>query len=351
MQQMSANTLPEYSEEIPIGNIKPEQYYAIARQAVARLKWQLTSASGKTIQCYTARNNPSLGEAITIEINETQAGFRSVSGNEYYWVENQNKTNAELFKATVARIITKIREHDRKLNPIHRSKYGAIVPSKSYAVAPVLIYINVLIFLLMVLSGISFFNPDGRSLVQWGGNFSPLTANGEWWRLFTYMFLHGGIWHLLGNMYALLYVGMYLEPLLGKVRLIAAYVLTGLCAGLASLWMHPHSVAVGASGAIFGLYGVFLALLTTKHIEKTTRVNMLRSILFFVVFNLMMGLQGNTDNAAHVGGLLSGLAIGYAFYPGISKEHTTGKVIGITAVLSVIVALLVFVVLPLLGKS
>jgi rhomboid protease GluP len=175
----------------------------------------------------------------------------------------------------------------------------------------------------------------------WGGNFRPAVAGGEWWRLITYMFLHGVAMHLLMNTFALLYIGMYLEPLMGRLRFASAYLLTGICAGLLSIVMHRFSVGVGASGAIFGMYGVFLSMLTTSHIQKTLRKTMLRSILFFVVLNLLYGLQGNTDNAAHIGGLLSGLAIGYAYYPGINKRANTKKQLVTTAVMVVASVLLI----------
>ena len=73
---------------------------------------------------------------------------------------------------------------------------------------------------------------------------------------------------LLMNMYALLYIGMLLEPLLGRFRFTAAYLLSGICSSLMSITIHEYSVCVGASGAIFGLFGVFLVMLTTKHIAK-----------------------------------------------------------------------------------
>jgi len=211
-------------------------------------------------------------------------------------------------------------EADRNLHPMHREKYGALLISKSYLITPVLVYINVLLFLLMVLSGISPLTPTARSLFQWGGNLGQAVAAGEWWRLVTYMFLHGGAVHLLGNTFALLYVGMFLEPMIGKGRFAIAYLLTGVGAGLTSIWVHSEVVSVGASGAIFGMYGVFLALLTTSYIKRSYRKTMIRSILFFVVFNLMYGLQGNTDNAAHAGGLIAGVLVGYAIYPSLKKK-------------------------------
>ena len=151
------------------------------------------------------------------------------------------------------------------------------------------------------------------------------------------MFLHAGILHLLMNMFALAYIGMFLEPIMGRFRFISAYLLTGVCSGLMSLYMHSYTVGVGASGAIFGMYGVFLATLTTKYIEKTARKTQLRSIMLFVLYNLLAGTEGNVDNAAHIGGLISGIVVGYAFYPGLVKKHHIFWQLVVSAVLGVMV--------------
>jgi hypothetical protein len=134
------------------------------------------------------------------------------------------------------------------------------------------------------------------------------------------MFIHFGIIHLVMNSYALYMAGVYLEPMLGKTQYMIAYLTTGVFASLASLWWHSEGVnSAGASGAIFGLYGVFLALLFTNLIPKQMRTSLLQSIGVFVVFNLVYGTKSGVDNAAHIGGLVSGLIIGFIFYPLLKK--------------------------------
>jgi rhomboid protease GluP len=176
----------------------------------------------------------------------------------------------------------------------------------------------------------------------WGANFRPVTLAGGEWRLLTNVFLHIGIIHLLFNMYALLYIGLLLEPHLGRLRFAAAYLLTGIAASTASLYWHDMTVSAGASGAIFGMYGVFLAMLTTNFIEKSARKALLTSIAVFVGYNLMNGLKGGIDNAAHIGGLVSGLVIGYVYYPGLKNPERTDMKFGSIAALSVVILLLCF---------
>lgn len=189
-----------------------------------------------------------------------------------------------------------------------------LTPGKDNIATPILTYINIAIFLLMSVSGVGIFLPDGFSLLKWGADFGPLTLTGEWWRTLTCNFIHIGLIHLLMNMYALLYIGAYLEPLIGTGRLWTAYLLTGLCSAGASLAAHPETLSAGASGAIFGLYGIFLIYLLFHRIEKHQRKSLLCSIGLFVAYNLLNGFtHSGIDNAAHIGGLASGALLGLGY--------------------------------------
>ena len=183
----------------------------------------------------------------------------------------------------------------------------------------------------MVLFGVDFIAPTTDDLILWGANFRPITLEGAWWRLLTNCFLHIGLFHLLMNMYALMYIGILLEPHLGKFKFLSAYILAGFVASVTSLWWHDLTVSAGASGAIFGMYGVFLILLTTDIIEDNARKTLLASIAIFVGYNLITGLKGGIDNAAHIGGLISGFIIGYAYTFNLNEEneaHLKYKIIG-----------------------
>jgi rhomboid protease GluP len=211
-------------------------------------------------------------------------------------------------------------------------------PSPGYFITPIIMYMNIIIFIIMVITGVHVFEPENESLLNWGANFRPLTLDGEWWRLITNCFLHIGVIHLLMNMYALMYIGILLEPQIGKLRFSAAYLLAGVSASLTSLWWNDLTISAGASGAIFGMYGLFLALLLTKLIDKSTRKELLISISIFVIYNLVYGLKGGIDNAAHIGGLVSGLIIGFAFYPGLKKPEEPGLTYLAIALLTLVLA-------------
>jgi membrane associated rhomboid family serine protease len=195
------------------------------------------------------------------------------------------------------------------------------LPKEGFYYTPIIIDLNILIFIIMVFSGLGLMSFNANDLLAWGANFKPVTTDGQWWRLFTSIFLHGGLMHLLANMYALLFIGIFLEPQLGKTKYLLVYLFTGIVASLTSLWWHDATVSVGASGAIFGLYGVFLGLLVTKALPKAfANKAFLTSILIFVGYNLLMGLSAGIDNAAHIGGLLSGFIIGFILSQQIKQQ-------------------------------
>ncbi|GAB2969091.1 hypothetical protein GCM10027048_44860 [Hymenobacter coalescens] len=196
----------------------------------------------------------------------------------------------------------------------------------SVAVTLGLTGLNVLVFLLMVAGGADVLHPAGRDLIAWGSNFSPLTLHGQWWRLLTACALHGGLAHLLLNAYALLVIGALLEPLLGRPRLLLAYVLSGVGGSLASLWWHTGGVnSVGASGAIFGLYGVMLTLTATNaaRLSRPARAALFVHTLYIVGANFATGLTPGIDHAAHVGGLLAGALLAWPLGRSLPRRHPT----------------------------
>lgn len=195
-----------------------------------------------------------------------------------------------------------------------------------------LIAINVLVFLLMALGGAGIMEPSGEALLRWGADYEPHTLGGEPWRLLTACFVHIGLLHLALNMYGLYQLGLFLEPILGRLRLALAYLATGLLGNLLSIAWHAGEdrISAGASGAIFGLFGLFLALLTTNLLPQRIRTQLLRSVGFVILINLGYGLTGGVDNSAHIGGLVSGFAIGYAFLPSLRAQRAGhGMAVGV----------------------
>src|ERR1700690_3687130 len=156
-------------------------------------------------------------------------------------------------------------------------------------------------------------NPPGQALVSWGANFGPLTVSGQWWRLLTCVFVHGGLLHIAFNMWCLWDLGRLAESVYGHWTFAVVYLITGLSASLASVIWNPVILSVGASGAIFGIAGALIAsfYLGEFSLPRAAMSGTLRSVVVFVGYNLFFGaVIARTDNAAHIGGLLMGLLLG-----------------------------------------
>jgi len=150
----------------------------------------------------------------------------------------------------------------------------------------------------------------GSFLIDWGGNVPPLTLSGEYWRLFTSMFLHVSFLHLAANMLALWSIGFVLEARMRWPVVLGIYLLSGLCSSLVStLWNRGELlVTCGASGAILGVFGA--ALIYALHDRRAGRSHIsLRSMVISLVLTFGAGAMLDIDNAAHIGGLISGAVL------------------------------------------
>jgi len=180
-------------------------------------------------------------------------------------------------------------------------------------VTTLLVALNVGVWGLNLLDGLSPLSPQPQQLLNWGGNFLPATVE-QPWRLVTAMFLHGGLIHLGFNMWALWDTGRLAERFYGNGQMLLIYLVSGVAGSMASLFFAAsRSVSIGASGAIFGVVGCLLAAIFTKPNKLPPELvrSMRSSMLGFVGYSLVMGfVVGFIDNAAHIGGLAGGLIIG-----------------------------------------
>jgi membrane associated rhomboid family serine protease len=152
-------------------------------------------------------------------------------------------------------------------------------------------------------------------VLVWGAKVNLLIARGEWWRLLTPIFIHADLLHVGFNCYALYYLGRDVERVSGAGRLALVFFFAGLAGNALSLLMSPRS-AVGASGAVFGLIGASAVFFfRNRRLLGARGQAQLRSLIMLTVLNLALGLRPGIDNWAHLGGLLGGLAMGWATMP------------------------------------
>ena len=172
----------------------------------------------------------------------------------------------------------------------------------------ILLGVNVLVFFFVEFQGSSY---DSDFMIRMGALYDPLfLQDHEFYRLITHFFLHFGFDHLFNNMVSLLILGYSLEQIMGRVRFVSIYFLSGILAGIASIvyniYIGQESVSCGASGAIYGLMGALLVMLIVGNRGRfSTEVP---RYLLYIAISIYSGIQdSNIDNAAHIGGFVAGV--------------------------------------------
>lgn len=178
-----------------------------------------------------------------------------------------------------------------------------------------LILINVLVFIAVEFTGTS---QDAWHVLEYGAAYTPyIIQNGEVYRLFTSMFLHFGIEHLVNNMLVLFVLGSRLEQVIGKIRFFLIYLLGGIAGNVVSLLLElktqEFSVSAGASGAVFAVMGAMIYVVVRN--KGWLGDLSMRQILVMAAFSLYFGFTSSgVDNAAHIGGLLAGFVLAVLFW-------------------------------------
>lgn len=343
---MAFGFTPKFELEYDISTISNARFFVHALAIIKSKKWEVNSISENSIVAVSRASIASWGEEIFFTISDNNVKITSYCIGFQFFDFGKNKKNIHGFLKSFEKINDSLSDEeieeafktiaadfDKKsdvddlsyeINPSHSKRkinnFAAIfIIKKDFFITPILIFLNVIIFMMMAIKEVTFFNFSHDTLVAWGTNFRPYTLDGEWWRLITSCFVHLNFIHLFFNMYLLLFIGVLLEPILGRARFLTIYLITGFLASLSSLWWNNLTVSMGASGAIFGIVGVFFALLTTRLLKGKSKKRLLINLSIFLIYNFFNSLQegSNVDNAAHIGGLISGLIAGYAFLPSL----------------------------------
>ncbi|MES2486668.1 MAG: rhomboid family intramembrane serine protease [Bacteroidota bacterium] len=343
--------LNEHNNTPQDNNINQEIFIIAAFKAIVALQWEILYTGKEGFVAQTDTNNwiKIVWDGGNISVTTEHAdGQAIVERLKEAFLSAMASINTETVHADYDLISQSFQDEDIASNNPGKKKLAYtiaafFIPVKNFFITPLIIDINILVYIIMICTGINFFEPDAQSMLAWGANYKPLTLDGQIWRLFTSCFLHFGILHLLLNMYALAYIGMLLEPLMGKSRYLSAYLFSGIIASAVSLWHNDFVVSAGASGAIFGMYGVFLAMMAGNIVHKSLQKELFANIGFFVVLNLVIGFsQTGIDNSAHIGGLVSGFVIGLIMVPGLKNKKSTRLYWGGIAISATLCAALAF---------
>jgi rhomboid protease GluP len=344
---------PKIEKYIPLAEFPADKYLIIAKQAIENLGWSLSHVSETGLIAYTPISFQSYSEEISIRIIRNFAVVKSecvgiqMLFNDY----GKNDLNLEKFFHEFEYVEFHLKDvWEESLHKFHqfiatqddqyfekaplatKNKIKNVLflffPQKGYTVTPIIVFFNILYYVAIFLFSVVFIaslslkngsashddyiEEINRLSLNFGVNQRNLVLSGQYWRLITYQFIHGSVSHLFFNMYALVYLGLMIENKLGWKKYLFIYLVSGICGGLVSLIFHQEGVMMGASGAIMGLYGAFIALLITKSFERKATRALLASTLIVSLLVLINGAFGKrVDNAAHIGGFVSGFIFTY----------------------------------------
>jgi rhomboid protease GluP len=219
---------------------------------------------------------------------------------------------------------------------VRRRREHSVWDPRSAPGTYLLLAINIAVYLWMCAHRVDYSSPSEAALLHYGANDTWLVLHGQWYRLLTATFVHVGWLHIGCNMWCLWNLGILGEPLIGPYGMVAVYLLTGIAGNLLSMasnvlvykWTdyEPilHIPGAGASGAVFGIAGILIVLLSNRKLpfpwEELRRLR--SSVIKFALINLVIGLSTivvnvgiRIDNMAHIGGFVSGLALGVPLVP------------------------------------
>ncbi|MBV4441438.1 rhomboid family intramembrane serine protease [Clostridium tyrobutyricum] len=224
-------------------------------------------------------------ELILIDVNLNRILYYSESANSFVY--------------KISNCINKLNNHNKHIDK--NGKFSIRGSEITYFIAA----LNIIFYIITAILSKNIFSSDINVLVYMGAKVNQFISSGQYYRLILCMFLHGGIVHLVLNMYALVAIGPLVEKIYGKLKYIFIYFFSGIIASIFSYIFSP-SISIGASGAIFGLFGATLifALKMKERINK----EFIYSIFSVIAVNLILGFSvANVDNFGHVGGLIGGI--------------------------------------------
>jgi rhomboid protease GluP len=216
-------------------------------------------------------------------------------------------------------------------------------------VTPALAAINLGVFAGLAAAGAGAADP--AALVGWGASYGPLTTNGEWWRLVTATFVHGGLLHLAVNLSALLSVGLVLERLVGHLTFAAVYLAAAIVAGLAELSGSAVTVAAGGSAAILGLYGLLLASWMWGVVQHAASTIRLRTVTRLVPAAVLFGAYHAAARGGFSAGEHAGLATGFLCGIALARcvRETTPPLRRVAATVAASLSFAILMAAPLRG--
>jgi rhomboid protease GluP len=323
-----------YTYTFQLNDIRRGTFYVWAEEAIEQIGWEIISQDENYIEAAWPKGTDGIQNTLLIILREDSAVIQSYCSEEGpAGVQKQHENALLLYNALsevsvgkigisdpAAELKSEITEEEIINKPADKQKIRdmlqLLIPRGDFIITPVIILVCMFIYLMMGIAQVDLMQPSPEALIHWGASIKYITLDGQWWRVFTCLFVNPGMMRMLFNLYALLFIGLLLEPVLGAGKFALAFIITGVASSFASLYWHNHVIVAGLSGAIFGLYGLFLSLVVLKVAYPVhLRNGLLLSAILYIGYNLAFSGHYGVDPAGYIGGLATGILLGCCFYP------------------------------------
>lgn len=360
---------PKFTLQVPLDGLSQRDYLLLSLETFQSLNWEVGPITETVVAAYTTGKEAIDSQFFLVHAEEYSVTLVSRTQGFGFSDMGLNQKNMDSFLHRFVQVRAKSSQPDldqrftsyvspKLENEVLQKKDEAVLrenslsglkriflPRQEYMVTPILFFLLLGIWLAQVFSGTPYLRPAPEDLIALGANYRPETISNEPWRLFTNIFSHKGLLGLVFALYALIHIGLMLEPVIGRYRFLFAFVFCGIVASVSGLIWNDFGVNLGCLGAISGLYGVFVSLVISRNINAETRQSLLAGLCILIMYSLYQVLikQQSVDYAGNIGGFLFGLLLGAAMIPTV-KTQCTGLVKGLVtvgfAVLTVLVSYL-----------
>lgn len=362
---MAGGISPDRRVTIPLEDYNSDHYLTILYQAMVNMGWHIGYFDHDGIIAYTNISWESYSEEVSARIIDNSVVIKSecvgyqafftdygknrknldrlldeITYTDFHLQGYLEQTTEELMSAVPEKQFLTLNDPPMAGKELLHGFFSPIIPRKKYFITPLLVIMNTIIFIVTMTAIHLLISYANKSNLNHGENifekiyllmgFSNRSQvlHGQVWRLVTNIFLHFSVLHLVGNMIVLVYIGSLIESKVGRWNYLMMYLFAGITASMVSVMWNGGAIAAGASGAIFGLFGILLALLSTNFYESSARKALLISTAIFVAYNIIP-IGGGIDHAAHFGGLISGYLFGLIAYLGLNHKNQFVKKWGI----------------------
>lgn len=327
---------PKFVLDTPLDGLSKHQYLALAWYTFRSLRWELSAISDTGISAYTKGKDAIDSQFVMIELADYSAlitsktlgfGFSDMGANQenidqflHRYREVLGTTTPEIldqfFASTIAPLINQENATEKFEKGVKANKLSAFMqivqPRPGYTATPLIAGLILALWLIQIFSGTPFLSPNADDLNAWGALNRADFIMGDGWRLLSSIFLTKGVLYIIFSLYAVIHAGLCVEPIIGRNRMLFAFIFCGVTGNLAAVSINDSLITMGPLPAVFGIYGMAMVLMADGRFTHESRPLTLAGLCVLIISAIYALLIKRIpiDFAGYLGGFVAGAVLG-----------------------------------------